>query len=544
MSTAPSTTVTPPPPSDEHPDPHHARRWLILGVIGVAQLMVILDATIVNIALPSAQRDLVFSDANRQWIVTAYALAFGSLLLFAGRLSDLFGRKIAFMVGLAGFAAASALGGAAGNFEVLVTARATQGAFGALLAPAALALLATTFPEGPDRGKAFGIFGALAGTGGAIGLLLGGVLTEYLSWRWCMYVNLVFAGVAFVGAAALLHQRSRGTQRPRLDVPGTVAASAGLFCIVYGFSNANIHSWGSPLAWGFLAGGVVLLVVFVLIQLRVRHPLLPMRVVLDRNRGGAYLTVLLIGVGMFGVFLFLTFYMQLNLHFSPIKTGLAFLPMVAALMVSAISSTAALLPRFGPKPLVSIGMTAAAVGMFWLSYLTVSSTYAANVLPPLLVTGLGLGLAMAPAMQTAIVGVQPSDAGVASATVNTMQQVGGSVGTALLATIAGHAATDYLSSHRPGPQIFAQAAVHSYTTAFTWGAAIFLVGAVICGSILRFGVQVPVAAGPLAAAPQLDVPDMSAQPVDAGTPAPATTPVRPGPAAPATRRPAVLGYVR
>jgi EmrB/QacA subfamily drug resistance transporter len=470
-------------------DPHHPRRWLILGVIGIAQLMVVLDASIVNIALPSAQQGLGFSDANRQWIVTAYALAFGSLLLLGGRLSDLFGRKVAFMAGLAGFAAASALGGAAVNFGTLVGARAAQGVFGALLAPSALALLTTTFPGGKDRGKAFGIFGALAGAGGAVGLLLGGVLTEYLSWRWCMYVNLIFAGVAFLGAALLLHHRKQGSAGLKLDLPGTLTASGGLFCIVFGFANAHTHAWSSPLAWGFLAGGVALLAVFVLIQTKVAHPLLPMRVLLDRNRGGAFLAVLLIGIGLFGVFLFLTFYLQQNLRFSPIRTGVAFLPMVAAVMVSATSSTAVLLPRLGPKPLVALGMTLSAGGLFWLSFLDVSSTYAANILPALLVTGLGLGLAMAPAMQTAIIGVAGSDAGVASATVNTMQQVGGSVGTALLATIAGNAATGYLSTHRPGPQVLAEAGVHSYTIAFLWGAAIFLGGAVVCGLILRPGAQ-------------------------------------------------------
>jgi EmrB/QacA subfamily drug resistance transporter len=472
-------------------DPHYARRWLILAVIGLAQLMVILDASIVNIALPSAQRGLEFSDANRQWIVTAYALAFGSLLLLGGRVSDLVGRKITFLVGLAGFAVASAVGGAAVNFGMLVTARAAQGVFGALLAPTALALLTTTFPEGKDRGKAFGIFGALAGAGGAVGLLLGGVLTEYLSWRWCMYVNLFFAGAAFIGAAALLHHQRPGAQRPKLDLPGTVTASGGLFCIVFGFANAQTHEWSSPLSWGFLAGGVALLALFVLIQTRVAHPLLPMRVLLDRNRGGSFLAVLLIGIGLFGVFLFLTFYLQQNLRFSPVRTGLAFLPMVGAIMVSATSATAVLLPRFGPKPLVAIGMAASAGGLFWLSFLQVDSTYPAHVLPALLLTGLGLGLAMAPAMQTAIMGVEGADAGVASATVNTMQQVGGSVGTALLATIAGNAATEYLSTRRPSPQVVAEAAVHSYTTAFVWGAAIFLAGAVICGAILRYGAQAP-----------------------------------------------------
>ncbi|MGH4024668.1 MAG: MFS transporter, partial [Pseudonocardiaceae bacterium] len=506
--------------------------------IGVAQLMVILDATIVNIALPSAQQDIGFADVNRQWVVTAYALPFGSLLLLGGKLSDLFGRKFAFLIGLAGFAGASALGGAAVNFSMLVAARTAQGIFGALLAPAALALLTTTFPGGKERGKAFGIFGAIAGTGAAIGLLLGGILTEYLGWRWCMYVNLIFAGVAFLGAAVLLHHRRNGT-RPHLDVPGTLSGSAGLFCIVYGFANAGSHPWDSPMVWGYLVPGTALLAVFVVLQNRVAHPLLPMRIILDRDRGGAYLTVLLLSIGMFGIFLFLTFYLQQNLGFSPIRTGLAFLPMVGALMLTAISSTAALLPRFGAKPLVAIGMVVSACGLFWLSYLQVTSTYAADVLPALLVTGLGIGLAMAPAMQTATMGVTPSDAGVASATVNTMQQVGGSVGTALLATIASNAASDYLTGRTPTPGVVAEAAVHSYTTAFVWGAAIFLAGAVIAGTILRpgaptaAGLALPDGAGPSSPAP-LTVPSLAVQSAIGIPPGVRAEPLRP----------AIFGQVR
>lgn len=465
-------------------NPHHDRRWLILGIIGVAQLMIILGQTIVNIALPSAQEELGFADANRQWVITAYALPFGSLLLLGGRMSDLIGRKAAFMIGLAGFAAASALGGAAPNFAVLVGARIAQGIFGALLAPAALALLTTTFPSGRERGKAFGIFGAVATTGAAVGLLLGGVLTEYLNWRWCMYVNLVFAGVAFFGAAVLLrHQRA--DSRPHLDVPGTVTGSAGLFCIVFGFANAATQPWGAPQVWGFLLGGAVLLVAFVVLQQRVAHPLLPMRVILDRDRGGAYLALLLGGAGIFGIYLFLTFYLQRTLDFSPIATGAAFLPMVGGIMAITTVATATLLPRFGPKLVITTGMVVTAGAQFWLSYLEVGSSYAADVLPPLLVAGLGFGMVLAPAMQTATMGVRQSDAGVASATVNTMQQLGAAVGTALLSTIAGNAASGYVADRGRTPTVLAEAAVHSYTTAFVWGAVIFAAGAVVCGAVLR-----------------------------------------------------------
>ena len=468
-------------------NPHHARRWLILVMIGIAQLMVVLDATVVNIALPSAQLDLGFSNDARQWVVTAYALAFGSLLLLGGRLADVFGRKNALLVGLAGFAAVSAIGGAATNIEMLLIARAAQGVFGALLAPAALSLLTTTFTDPKERGRAFGVFGAIGGGGAAVGLLLGGVLTEYLDWRWCMFVNIVFAVVAFVGSSILLRNQKAEGPRPKLDLPGTVTASAGLFALVYGFANAESDSWSSVSVWGFLTAGVVLLGVFVWLQQRVSHPLLPLRVLLDRNRGGSYLAMFLLAIGMFAIFLFLTFYVQQNLKFTPIESGVGFLPMVATLMLAATTATAVLLPRFGPRPLVPTGMAIAAVGLFWLSGIGLDSTYASGVLGPLLVMGFGIGLAMAPAMSVATFGVEAHDAGVASAAVNTMQQVGGSIGTALLSTLAGNAATSYLEGKVPTPQLAAEASIESYTTAFTWAAVIFAAGAILSGLLLRPG---------------------------------------------------------
>jgi EmrB/QacA subfamily drug resistance transporter len=467
-------------------DPHHARRWTILAVLGIAQLMVVLDATIVNIALPSAQKALAFSNDNRQWIVTAYALAFGSLLLLGGRIGDLFGRKTTFVTGLLGFAIASAIGGAAQSFGVLVAARALQGVFGALLAPSALGLLTTTFSDPAERGKAFGIFGAIAGGGAAIGLLLGGLLTEYLSWRWCLYVNLLFAVPAALGAMAVLHNQAH-PERPKLDIPGTVTASAGLFALVYGFSHAETTSWTNGLTLAMLAGAVVLLAAFVALQQRVEHPLLPMRVVLDRNRGGAYLAVGISGIGVFGVFLFLTYYMQQNLGFSPIKSGLAFLPLSAAIMITATTATTKLVPKFGARPLVALGMLLAAVAMLLFTQLDVNSSYAGSVLPGLIVLAVGMGLIFAPAMSGATAGVGTSDAGVASAMVNTSQQVGGSVGTALLSTLASSAATGFLSGRGHDPAAMAAAAVHGYTVAFWWSAGIFVAGAVICGVVLRPG---------------------------------------------------------
>jgi EmrB/QacA subfamily drug resistance transporter len=458
-------------------NPHSKRRWFILALIGLAQLMVVLDATIVNIALPSAQQDLGFSDDSRQWIVTAYALSFGSLLLLGGRIGDLFGRKRVFVAGLAGFAIASAVGGVAESFGVLVVARALQGGFAALLAPAALSLLTTTFTIPSERNKAFGVFGVIAGSGAAVGLILGGALTEYLDWRWCMYVNLILAVPAAIAALRLLGEETASAAKPRIDIPGAITASAGLFGLVYGFSNAETHGWGAPLTIAALAAGVALLAAFVAIERRVDHPLLPLRVVADRGRAGAYLAVAIVGAGMFGVFLFLTYYLQQTLGFSPLETGLAFLPMMAVIMPTGAIGQTRLVPRFGTRRLVTLGMALGAIAMLMLTGVTVDSSYATHVLPGLMVMGLGLGLIMAPAMSTATLGVKRQDAGVASAMVNTGQQIGGSIGTALLSTLASSAADTYAAAHRPAADLVAQAAVHGYTTAFTWSAGIFAAGA-------------------------------------------------------------------
>jgi EmrB/QacA subfamily drug resistance transporter len=460
------------------------RRWLILAVLSIAQLMVVLDATVVNIALPSAQQALHFSDSSRQWVVTAYTLGFGSLLLLGGRLVDLFGRKRTLIIGLAGFAVASAVGGTAQSFTSLIGARAVQGIFAALLAPAALSLLTTTFTDPQERGKAFGIFGAIAGAGAGVGLLLGGVLTQYLSWRWSLYVNLIFAAVAGTGALLWLSKHAR-TTKPRLDIPGTLTATAGLFALVYGFSEADRSGWSASSTLGFLAAGVALLAAFVVIEARAAHPLLPLRVVLDRNRGGSYLAMLIAAIGMFATFLFLTYYLQQTLGYSPVKSGLAYLPMIGAIIVTSTTASTWLLPRVGPRLLVLTGMLLAAAGMVVLAQLGVHSTYAAHVLPALIPLGLGLGLIFGPAMNTGTLGVDPGDAGVASATVNTASQVGGSLGTALLNTVATTATASFVAGKAATPALAADAAVHGYVTAFWWAAAIFAVGGVICGLLLH-----------------------------------------------------------
>jgi EmrB/QacA subfamily drug resistance transporter len=474
-----------------------SRRWLILSVIGIAQLMVVLDLTIMNIALPSAQRALGFTTVDRQWVVTAYSLAFGSLLLLGGRLADLFGRKTTFLTGLVGFAGVSAIGGASVNFTMLVTARACQGAFAALLVPSALSLLTTTFTDPKDRGKAFGIYGAIAIAGGAVGLLLGGLLTEYLSWRWCLYVNLLFAGVAFIGGALLL-QRQPSPVKPKLDFPGVLLVSGAVFCLVYGCSNAATHSWHTPSTYGFLAAGAVLLVIFAIWQRRATHPLLPPRVVLDRNRGGAYLSMLFAGAGLFGTFLFLTYYMQLTLGYSPLVTGVAFLPISIGSAIFSNLSTIVLMPRFGPKPLVATGMLIASGGMVWLAQLGAHSGYVEGLLGPLCLVAIGMGMVIAPSFNTGTFGVPPQDAGVASATVTVSQQLGASVGTSLLNTIYASAISSYLAANVASSVVSRRtvaglALAHGYDTTFRWTAGIFAAGALIGGGLLRRGPLVPVA---------------------------------------------------
>ena len=467
----------------------HERRWLILAMVGVAQLMVVLDATIVNIALPSAQRALGFSNDSRQWVVTAYALAFGSLLLIGGRIGDYFGRKRALITGLLGFALASALAGLAQSFDVLVVARAMQGAFGALLAPSALSILTTAFTDPKERGKAFGIYGAIAGGGGAIGLLLGGVLTQYIDWRSTLFVNLLFAVPAAVAAFVLLFNE-RPEVRPRLDVPGALTATSGLFALVYGFSNAETHGWGAQLTLAALAGSAVLLGAFAVLQARGKHPLLPPRVLLDRDRGASFGAMAIAGSGSFGVFLFLTYYLQRTLDFSPVSTGLAFLPMMAAVVTSATLVSTKVLPRTGPRPLVPTGMLLAGFAMLGLTGVGVNTGYASHVLPFLLVMGVGMGMIFAPSMATATGNVEPEDAGVASALVNTMQQVGGSIGVALLSTFSASAASGFVASHGgPSPATVAGAAVHGYTTAFWWAAGVFFFGALFTSLLLRSGAQ-------------------------------------------------------
>jgi EmrB/QacA subfamily drug resistance transporter len=458
-------------------------RWVVLALLGVAQLMVVLDATIVNIALPSAQRALHFTADNRQWVITAYALAFGSLLLLGGKLGDLFGRKWTLIGGLSGFAVASAIGGLATSFGMLVAARALQGAFGAILAPSALGLLTVTFQGSPDRPKAFGIFSAIAAGGASVGLLLGGVLTQALSWRWSLYVNLAIAVPTAIFAMRII-QNERQPHRPRIDLPGTLLASGGLFGLVYGFSSAETSSWSSATTIVSLAASVVLLIGFLAVERRSDHPLLPLHIVADRARGGAYATIAIAGSAVFAVFLFLTYYLQQNLGYSPLKTGLAFLPLTAMIVLTSTTVQTRILHRTGARPLVMGGMTLGVIAMLTFTQLTPQAAYITHVLPGLLLTGVGMGSVFAPAFSTATLGVKNTDAGIASAMVNTSQQVGGSVGTALLSTIFASSAAGFVSSHAHTAALASAASIHGYTTAFEWAAGLFAAGLLVATLVL------------------------------------------------------------
>ncbi len=481
-----ATDATAPPPRTT--PAAGSRRWLALAVIAAAQLLIVLDATIVNIALPTAQQALDISDADRQWMITAYTLAFGGLLLLGGRIADYTGRKRAFIIGLLGFAAASALGGLAQNAGMLFSARALQGAFGALMAPAALSLLTVTFTDAKERARAFGVYGAIAGGGGAVGLLLGGVLTEYASWRWTLLVGVPIAIVAALAALRWVGE-SRAEGNTRYDLPGAVTSTAGLVALVYGFTEASTDGWDAASTIGLLVTAAVLLAAFVVIELRSSHPLLPMRVILDRNRGGAFLTALLIGVGMFGVFLFLTFYLQVTLGYSALMTGVAFLPFTFGIITGAGVSSQ-LQTRIGPRALIVAGTLIAALGLVMLTRIGVDTGFWTHVFPAELVISFGMGLTFGPMSNTALVGVRDNDAGVASALINTTQQVGGSLGTALLNTIFTSAVAGYVATHPEAltsPAEQAVATVDGYTVAFWVSAGLVGLASLIALVLVRAG---------------------------------------------------------
>jgi EmrB/QacA subfamily drug resistance transporter len=458
-------------------------RWLALVVIAVAQLMVALDATIVNIALPTAQRSLGFGNADRAWVVTAYTCTLAGLLLLGGRVADRVGRRRAFLVGLAGFAVSSAVAGLATNFGMLVAGRAAQGAFAAVLTPTALSLVAVTFTDVRERARAFGVYGAVASSGAAVGLLLGGVLTEYAGWRWCLFVNVVVAALASLAGWFAL-PRDRGYPTARVDALSGILVTAGLAAIVAGCSQAAAHGWGSMRVVLPGLAGLIAMTAFFARQGRVNEPLLPMWVLTNRSRAGAYLAVAISVVGAFGMFLMLTYHFQVVLGFSPVRAGLAFLPMSFAVSASAYGLGSRLLPLVAPRLLIAPGLVLGATGLAVLSTMTPSSGYLTTIAPAEVLLGVGMGLVFTPAISVATSDVAPRYAGVAAATANTAMQIGGSLGTAALNSIAVAATASYVAAH--GTSIDgATALVHGFATATTWSAVALAATAALSVVLVR-----------------------------------------------------------
>jgi EmrB/QacA subfamily drug resistance transporter len=454
------------------------RRWSALVVVAVAQLMVALDATIVTIALPTAQRALGFGDSDRQWVVTAYTVTFAGLLLVGGRVADRLGRRRAFLLALTGFAASSALAGAAPGFAVLIAGRALQGAFAAVLAPTALSLIAVTFPAPRERARAFGVYGAVASSGGAAGLLLGGVLSEYADWRWCLWVNvLVCAGALVAGRAVLAAAPAGSGSRP--DLLSAVLATGGLAAVVLGCREAADHGWTAPAVWAPIALGLGALAVFFVRQGRSDAPLLPPALLADRARAGAYAATAAAVVGSYGLFLLLTFDLQVVRAWSPLQAGLGFLPLTLSVAASAYGFGSRLLPRVPARTLIVPGLLVAAAGLALLTRLTPGSSYLGLILPAEVLLGLGLGCVFTPAISVATSRVDPRQAGVAAALANTAMQVGGSVGTAVLNTVA-VTATASAAAATAGAAL-----VHGYAVALSVAAALLAAVAVLVLVLLR-----------------------------------------------------------
>jgi EmrB/QacA subfamily drug resistance transporter len=449
---------------------------LALAVISGAQLMIVLDATVVNVAIPTIHHALHFSLTNLEWLITAYSLTFGGLLLFGGRTGDLYGKRRMFMIGIAIFAVSSLLGGLAMNDVWLIFTRGLQGIGGAIAAPTALSLIATNFAEGRERNRAMGVYAAMSGGGGAIGLLLGGILTSYVSWRWIFFVNVPIAALVLFLTPRALNESQ--TTSGHLDVPGAITVTAGMLSLVYGLSNASSHSWGSTATIVTLAASVILLTAFAVIEQRSKEPLMPLSIFKNRNRSGSFAMMLCVGIALFSMFYFLTQYLQNILGWSPIKTGVGFLPMTAGIIVSA-GLASRYVSKIGIRIPLIVGPAAATLGMLWITRITVTSSYP-EILGPLIVIALGMGFSFVPLTLVAVSGVEPNEAGLASALLNTMQQVGGALGLAVLATVAIDATKSaYNSSHQTTTLAKNIATTHGYTTAFFVAAGISLIGLVI-----------------------------------------------------------------
>jgi EmrB/QacA subfamily drug resistance transporter len=455
------------------PEERDPRRWKALAVIAAAQLLIVLDSSVVNIALPSAQAALGMSDAGKQWVIAAYTLTFGGFLLLGGRLADMRGRKKIFMIGIVGFAVASAVGGLAVGPVMLPLARAAQGVFAAMIAPAGLAMLATTFTDPRERGRAFGIFGAAVGSGMAAGMVLGGVLTEFGSWRWCLLVNLPLALVILVAATRLLTD-SRSSRTTGYDVPGAVTATLGVGSLIYGISQAEVMGWTHPSTLVFGVAGLALLAMFVAIEARSTHPMMPLRIVRDRIRGSGYLIVFLVGAALLAFYLFLTYFLQVVQQYSPLATGLAFLPSGVGIFVGSLGA-GRLLSRTTPRAVMIVGLLMGALGLAWLGVIDPDTGYWSVIFPAQLVSGLGIGAALTTVTKATLDGVAPDDSGVASALTNAMRQIGGAVGVSALNVVALSVTAD--SGH--------VALTAGYVAAFLVGAGLLATAALVALVVIK-----------------------------------------------------------
>ncbi|MFB2581285.1 MFS transporter [Herbiconiux sp. P15] len=479
ISTPTPTSPTPAVGAGARRSRRTPNRWLTLCVLALTQLVVVLDGTIVNIALPQAQIELGLTDGQRQWVVTAYALAFGALLLLGGRVADYWGRKRTYLVGMVGFGIASAWGGIAQSGIELIIARGLQGAFAALLAPAALALLTVTFTHGRDRNTAFAVFGTIAGAGAAVGLVLGGVLTEFFDWRWCLLVNVFFVVIGFIGGVLLVRE-SKAEGQNRYDIGGAITVTLGFGALVYGFSLAE-HGWGSLDTIGFLALGLGLLTLFVVIEMKVAQPLLPLRIVLNRVRGGAFAIQAIAGIVLIGAMLYLAFHLQIVLGMPPLEAGLANLPFTIVIMIVAPIATK-LLPKIGPRPLMITGPLVVAAGLVYLSRITAGGDYFVQVLPALVLMGVGMACIFVPLQNLALTGVAPHDAGAASAFTNSAMQIGGSIGLSIFTAIyAGVVAGASTGAGAPS----ASAMTSGYSAVFLGGALVMVIASIIAITMIR-----------------------------------------------------------
>jgi EmrB/QacA subfamily drug resistance transporter len=444
--------------------------------------MVVLDTTIVNVALPSIQRALNFSATDLEWVVNGYALAFGGLLLLGGRAGDMFGRRRMFIAGVLLFAAGSFAGGLAGSSTWLIVARVIQGAGGAIVAPTALSLIADTFQEGASRNRALGIYAGAAGSGGAIGLILGGLIVNYLSWRWVLFVNVPIAiGLAFAAPFVLA---SSEPHRGRLDLPGAVAVTGGITLVVYGLSRAATHSWTDATTIATIGFGAALLVLFVLIEMRSGQPLMPLSLFANRNRSGAYALRMVAGAATLSVLFFLTQIVQNVLGYTPLQAGFAFLPLGIGVVITA-QITSRFVGRTGPRLPVAAGALIVTGGFAWLTRITPEASYVQDILPALIALSVGLGLIFFPTTVVAVSGAARRESGLASAVLNVSQQLGGSIGLAVLGTIAANVTRSQLAGVRPTRQLMAQAVTSGFTSAFAIGVFVALAGFVLTMLVIR-----------------------------------------------------------